>query len=114
MRDWALHIADEMGIADFQAKAIWILLFKLSHRIGSKYITKLFKKLYRNEATIEQTICNFLEVVETKFADFSKPAVYNANQSSTKGKCVQNALYLSFVGEKHTESAVLSVNASIH
>jgi hypothetical protein len=36
LHDWALHIADEMGIGDIQASAVLILQFKWAHGIGSR------------------------------------------------------------------------------
>jgi hypothetical protein len=42
LRDWAINIASEMGISNFQASGTWITRFKQAHRIGSQRLQNLF------------------------------------------------------------------------
>ncbi len=114
LRDWALHIADEMGINDFQASANWILQFKKVHRIGSRKITKFVSRNYaRDEAMIEQAASDFVETTKTKLVHYAMSAVYNADQSGFERE-MRAKRTLSFVGEKHTETTAQSVSALTH
>ncbi len=114
LRDWARAIAHDIGMHAFKASSTWIAGFKKHFRICSRKITKFVSRSFaRDEESILQLARDFVETAKSKFVKYQVNAVYNANQSGFEREmCAKQTL--SFVGEKHTEIAVLSINALTH
>jgi hypothetical protein len=107
LRDWAINIANEMGICNFQASGTWITRFKQAHNIGSRKITKFVSRNYAvDEAMIEQSIKDFLASTKSTIASYEMPAVYNADQSGFERE-MHGKRTLSHVGERHTHSSTV-------
>lgn len=114
LQDWALRIANEMNISDFQASSTWLSRFKKSYRIGSRKITKFIsRKLVEEIPLITNATEKFVANVKTKLAVIPASAVYNADQSGFEKELYAKRT-LSFRGEKQTESVVQSMNAMTH
>lgn len=114
LRDWAIRIASEMKIADFQASSTWLSRFKKSYRIRSRKITTFTSKNRVQQLPLtENIIGKFIADVKTKLAVIPTTAVYNADQSGFV-KELRAHRTLSFRGEKKTESVAQSMNAMTH
>jgi hypothetical protein len=71
--DWAINIANEMGISNFQASGTWNTRFKQAHHIGSRKITKFVSRNYAvDEAMIEQSIKDFLASTKLTIASYER------------------------------------------
>jgi hypothetical protein len=110
--DWAVNIANEMGISNFQASGTWITRFKqVLASIGSREITKFVSRSYvTDKAMIEQSIKHFLASTKSTIASYEMSAVYNADQSGFVRE-MRGKRTLSHVGERHTLTAAQSVSA---
>jgi hypothetical protein len=80
-RDWAINIANEIGISNFQASGTWITKFKQAHHIQSRKITKFVSRNYGiDEVMIEQSIKDFLASTESTIARRRKTHTHSSSQ----------------------------------
>lgn len=111
-RDWAINIAGEIGISNFQASGTWITRFKQVYRIRSRKITKFVSRnIAKDEAMIEQSTRDFLVATKSTVTNYAMSAVYNAEQLGFERE-MHNKRTLYHVGEKHINSR--AVNALTH
>ncbi|XP_035705862.1 uncharacterized protein LOC110847661 [Folsomia candida] len=114
LKRWALQMAKELNLPQFKASDAWILIFKKSHNIVSRKITKFVTKTcLQNAEVIAQSARNFVESAQVKMEIYHHDNILNTDQSGFNYLLKSNRM-LSVKGEKSTSAVKESKNKQTH
>jgi hypothetical protein len=114
LRRWALQEAQQIGVIGFKASRSWLHLFKRSHAIVGRKITKFVTRVMVEESEdIDERAATFVAATKPLILERHFSEVFNADQSGFQ-KEIHSGRSLDTKGVKAVEAVVQSLTAISH